>query len=81
MPYSAQEREWAAASARFVVDGTGYSREQTTRPQTVGYALADSPAGLLAWIYEKLVTWMDAYPWTDDEGARVPFCESCAAAD
>ncbi|MGC3000229.1 epoxide hydrolase family protein [Streptomyces sp. G35A] len=34
---------------RSVLDG--YSREQATRPQSIGYALADSPAGLAAWIY------------------------------
>ncbi|KAL1733245.1 Alpha/Beta hydrolase protein [Schizophyllum commune] len=39
----------------------------TAKPQTLGYALTDSPAGLLAWIYEKLVTWTDGYSWTDDE--------------
>lgn len=49
--------------------GLGYLREQSTKPQTLGYALADSPAGLLAWVYEKLVNWTDAYAWTDDEGA------------
>ncbi|OJT13851.1 hypothetical protein TRAPUB_9621 [Trametes pubescens] len=47
--------------------GTGYWAEQATEPQTIGYSLADSPVGLLAWIYEKLVTWTDKYPWTDDE--------------
>ncbi|WP_307868145.1 epoxide hydrolase family protein [Umezawaea beigongshangensis] len=34
---------------RSVLDG--YAREQSTRPQTIGYSLADSPAGLAAWIY------------------------------
>ena len=48
--------------------GMGYFREQSTQPQTLGYSLADSPAGLLAWIYEKLVNWTDNYPWDDDEG-------------
>ncbi|KAI9435081.1 Alpha/Beta hydrolase protein [Lactarius indigo] len=44
------------------------SRErEAMAPQTIGYSLADSPVGLLAWIYEKLVTWTDAYAWTDDE--------------
>ena len=43
--------------------------EQATKPQTLGYGLADSPVGLLAWIYEKLVDWADGYPWTDNEGA------------
>ncbi|KAI9435128.1 Alpha/Beta hydrolase protein [Lactarius indigo] len=45
----------------------GYYAEQSTKPQTLGFSLADSPVGLLAWIYEKLVSWTDAYPWTDDE--------------
>jgi hypothetical protein len=40
---------------------------QATRPQTIGYALADSPAALLAYVAEKLVAWSDKYPWTDDE--------------
>ncbi|KAF4617693.1 hypothetical protein D9613_005925 [Agrocybe pediades] len=46
---------------------SGYFKLQTTQPQTLGYSLADSPAGMLAWIYEKLVQWSDAYPWEDDE--------------
>jgi pimeloyl-ACP methyl ester carboxylesterase len=40
-------------------DGSGYSEQQATRPQTVGYGLVDSPAGMCAWIVEKLVTWSD----------------------
>ncbi|KAJ7627636.1 Alpha/Beta hydrolase protein [Mycena polygramma] len=47
--------------------GSGYRHEQGTQPQTLGYSLADSPAGLLAWIYEKLVNWTDSYEWPDDE--------------
>jgi len=38
---------------------SGYSRQQSTRPQTVAYGLADSPAGQLAWIVEKFHAWMD----------------------
>ncbi|MBC7801433.1 MAG: epoxide hydrolase, partial [Gemmatimonadaceae bacterium] len=37
--------------------GTGYSAMMATRPQTVGYALADSPAGQAAWIYDKFAAW------------------------
>ena len=48
--------------------GTGYFIEQATKPQTLGYSLADSPIGLLSWIYEKLIIWTDEYPFTDDEG-------------
>lgn len=38
---------------------SGYSKEQSTRPQTVGYGLVDSPAGLAAWILEKFHAWTD----------------------
>lgn len=41
--------------------------EQATKPQTLAYALKDSPVALLAWIYEKLHDWTDSYPWTDEE--------------
>lgn len=47
---------------------SGYMVEQSTQPQTLGYSLTDSPVGLLAWIYEKLVVWTDNYKWSDDEG-------------
>ncbi len=39
--------------------GTGYSKQQSTRPQTVGYGLVDSPAGQAAWILEKFWAWTD----------------------
>ncbi len=70
--FTSSEREAAAASQNFLKNGMGYFAEQSTKPQTLGFSLADSPVGLLAWIYEKLVTWTDAYPWTDDEGALTP---------
>jgi pimeloyl-ACP methyl ester carboxylesterase len=38
---------------------SGYSEEQATRPQTIGYALADSPVALCAWIVEKFWSWTD----------------------
>ena len=37
----------------------GYSKQQSTRPQTLGYGLADSPVGQLAWIVEKFWAWTD----------------------
>jgi len=55
------EREKAAIAAfqhYWDVD-SGYSKEQSTRPQTVGYGLVDSPAGLCAWILEKFWSWTD----------------------
>jgi hypothetical protein len=39
---------------------SAYAKIQSTRPQTIGYALADSPAGQAAWIYEKLGEWTDS---------------------
>ncbi len=41
---------------------SGYSKEQSTRPQTIGYSLVDSPVGLAGWIYEKM------WAWTDNDG-------------
>jgi pimeloyl-ACP methyl ester carboxylesterase len=38
---------------------SGYSKQQSTRPQTLGYGLADSPSGQAAWIVEKFWSWMD----------------------
>lgn len=38
---------------------SGYSKQQSTRPQTLGYGLADSPSGQMAWIVEKFAFWMD----------------------
>jgi pimeloyl-ACP methyl ester carboxylesterase len=43
----------------FLKEETGYQRIQGTKPQTLGYALNDSPAGLAAWIVEKFRTWSD----------------------
>jgi pimeloyl-ACP methyl ester carboxylesterase len=39
--------------------GTGYQRQQSTRPQTLGYGLVDSPVGQMAWIAEKFWAWTD----------------------
>jgi hypothetical protein len=66
--YTAAEKAGLARSQWFQQKGSGYMQEQSTMPQTLGYSLTDSPVGLLAWIYEKLVNWTDKYPWDDDEG-------------
>lgn len=42
---------------------SGYAKQQSTRPQTIGYGLVDSPVALAAWIYEKF------HGWTDNRGA------------
>jgi len=55
------EQELAGLSdmAEYLKDGSGYAQIQGTRPQTLGYGLEDSPAGLAAWIIEKFRAWTD----------------------
>ncbi|KAI9464700.1 Alpha/Beta hydrolase protein [Boletus coccyginus] len=65
--WTPKEKEGLARTQWFQDRGSGYLAEHTTQPQTLGYSLADSPVGLLAWIYEKLRNWADNYPWEDDE--------------
>ena len=48
-----------AVMQQFRREESGYAQEQGTKPQTLGVALNDSPAGLLAWIVEKFRTWSD----------------------
>ena len=53
------EREYVAAVEAWDAVERGYSLIQSTKPQTVAYALNDSPAGLAAWILEKWRSWSD----------------------
>jgi microsomal epoxide hydrolase len=53
------ETPWLQDNARHWQEGMGYYQIQTTRPQTLAYGLADSPAGLCAWIAEKFHFWSD----------------------
>jgi pimeloyl-ACP methyl ester carboxylesterase len=58
---SPSEREQGALAAmqHYEQWDSGYSKQQSTRPQTVGYGLVDSPAGQAAWILEKFWAWTD----------------------
>ena len=49
---SEQERAAHKALETFTTDGFGYFLEQSTRPQTIGYSLLDSPVGLAAWMLD-----------------------------
>ena len=60
------EQAWLAANARHTREGTGYFAIQTTRPNTLGFGLTDSPVGLCAWIAEKFHYWCDC----ERDGAR-----------
>jgi epoxide hydrolase len=59
VPLTDEDKADLTAMQQFVREETGYAIEQSTKPQTVGAGLNDSPAGLLAWIVEKLCTWSD----------------------
>ena len=58
-PLTEEEQADLAAMKEFANEESGYANEQGTKPQTLGVALNDSPAGLLAWIVEKFRTWSD----------------------
>jgi pimeloyl-ACP methyl ester carboxylesterase len=56
---TATEREWVEDTHDFWQHRAAYAKQQATRPQTIGYALVDSPVGLLAWILDKFAEWTD----------------------
>ncbi|GAA3088175.1 epoxide hydrolase [Pseudonocardia yunnanensis] len=58
-PLTVAEKEAFAARETFQKLGTGYSSEQSTRPQTIGYGLLDSPSAQCTWIVEKFWDWTD----------------------
>ncbi len=58
-PLSEHERVYLDQSRRWDETERGYTAIQSTKPQTLGYALNDSPAGLAAWIVEKWRAWSD----------------------
>lgn len=59
---SALDRRWLAELTEFRTRGHGYSVQQSTRPQTIGYGLVDSPAAQFTWILDKF------WAWTDNDG-------------
>jgi pimeloyl-ACP methyl ester carboxylesterase len=68
-PLSDAETAYVAHVRRWDEAERGYSAIQSTRPQTLGYGLNDSPAGLAAWILEKWRAWGDSH---GDLEARFP---------
>ena len=70
-PLDAEEEAWVARSRARLARETGYQAIQGTKPQTLAYALTDSPVGLLAWIAEKFHGWSapgpDGPPFTLDQ--------------
>ena len=60
-PLSAAEQAYLEQAERWDRTERGYTAIQSTKPQTLGYALTDSPAGLAAWILEKWRSWSDCH--------------------
>jgi pimeloyl-ACP methyl ester carboxylesterase len=54
-----EEKQFLGELAHFLKEETGYQWIQGTRPQTLAYALTDSPLGLAAWLTEKFYAWTD----------------------
>ena len=63
------ERRWAEDTRHFWRHRAAYAKQQATRPQTIGYALVDSPVGLLAWLLDKFAEWSDT---EDSPFERIP---------
>jgi pimeloyl-ACP methyl ester carboxylesterase len=58
--FDERERRALDRLREFRTDGSAYSHQHRTRPQTLGYGLTDSPAGQCAWILEKFHAWTDS---------------------
>ncbi|MFJ2171989.1 epoxide hydrolase family protein [Streptomyces sp. NPDC087851] len=65
-----EDRERLRRTADAYAEMSGYALLQSTRPQTLGYALTDSPVGQLAWIVEKFGEWTDSAGLPEDAVPR-----------
>jgi len=65
-----EQKKYLAQLNNFLKEETGYQWIQGTKPQTLAFALTDSPAGLAAWIVEKFRTWTDNAGTPDDAVSR-----------
>jgi len=65
--YSDFERRSLETMGWFQAGQAGYGQIQSTKPRTLGFAMHDSPIGMLAWMADKLLMWSHDYPWTKDE--------------
>ena len=58
-PQSKEEEEWQKRFDKDQIIQDGYRTQQATKPQTLSYAMMDSPVGIAAWIIEKMYSWSD----------------------
>ena len=74
-----EEKRYFEELAHWTKEEVGYQWIQATKPQTLAYALTDSPVGLAAWIVEKFHTWsdhhgdLDGYLGKDDMLTNIMF--------
>ena len=67
--YTKREKQGLENKQKFLGQDSGYFKQQTTRPQSLGFGLGDSPIGLLGWFVDKYHEWVDIanYTMSDDE--------------
>ena len=58
-PQTPQEVAWSEQFDKDQIMQNGYRTQQATRPQTLSYAMMDSPVGIAAWLVEKFNSWSD----------------------
>ena len=58
-PKNQQEKDWQNKFDKDQIMQDGYRTQQATKPQTLSYAMMDSPVGIAAWIIEKMHSWSD----------------------
>ena len=59
LPQTKEEKNWQAKFDKDQIMQDGYRTQQATKPQTLSYAMMDSPVGVAAWILEKMYFWSD----------------------
>ncbi|MBS20181.1 MAG: epoxide hydrolase, partial [Chloroflexi bacterium] len=70
-PIGEEEIKWAKLFEEDQILENGYRTQKATKPQTLSYAMVDSPVGIAAWIIEKMHSWSDCHgdlesKWTKD---------------
>lgn len=65
--YTYFEKRSIEQQHHFATKEFAYYIVQGEKPRSLGFALHDSPVGMLAWMMDKLYTWSDNYPWTATE--------------
>ncbi len=58
-PQTKEEKDWEERFTKDQIIQDGYRTQQATKPQTLSYAMIDSPVGVAAWILEKFYSWSD----------------------